>query len=170
MRMRHTCWNVGQLAALAAALVVGTWSAQSRADGVERSTARAEDQGLIRGANQGEERCKASSLIGMKVHGLNGDEKLGSINDLVLSQDGRIKYVAVSFGGVLGMGDKLFAVPFESIDFVKTDKEAYARIGITAEVLREKQGFNKDTWPAEADHSFAVGNLRQQASTPAASR
>ena len=100
----------------------------------------------------------------MNVRGLKGDDKIGSINDLVLGQDGRIEYVAVSFGGFLGMGDKLFAVPFEAIDFVKTDSDAYARIDATEETLKQKQGFNQDKWPSEADRSFTSGKLRQQAS------
>ncbi len=106
----------------------------------------------------------------MNVRGLSGDDDIGSIHDLVIAQDGRIEYVAVSFGGLLGVGDKLFAVPFEAIDFVKTDSDAYAQIDAKEETLKQKQGFNQDTWPAEADRSFTSGKLRQQASASSISR
>ncbi len=101
----------------------------------------------------------------MNVRGVDGDESIGSINDLVIGQDGQVKYAAVSFGGFLGMGDKLFAVPFGAIDWVKTDDDAYARIDVTEETLKEKKGFNQDNWPEDADSSFTTGNLRRQAAT-----
>ena len=68
------------------------------------------------------------------------------------------------------MGDKLFAVPLEAIDFVKTGDDAYARIDVTEETLKQKQGFNQEKWPAEADQSFVTGNLRRQAATSGLSR
>ena len=56
----------------------------------------------------------ASTLIGNKVYNLEG-EKLGDIKDVMLDVDlGRIAYAVLSFGGFLGMGDKLFAIPFEA--------------------------------------------------------
>jgi sporulation protein YlmC with PRC-barrel domain len=163
MRMSQLFWSVGAPAAVAAVILAGS-ARQARAHAIDQSPTRAEDQqSPANRAEQAEERCKASSLIGMKVHGISGEEKIGTIHDLVIGQDGRVKYVAVAFGGFLGMGDKLFAVPFEAIDFVKTDKDAFARIDVTAETLKQKQGFNKEVWPADADRSFANGNLRRQA-------
>jgi hypothetical protein len=81
-----------------------------------------------------------------------------------------VKYAAVSFGGFLGMGDKLFAVPLGAIDFIKTDKDTYARIDVTEQTLKAKQGFNQDHWPAEADRSFTSGTTRRQASNMDVSR
>jgi sporulation protein YlmC with PRC-barrel domain len=164
MRIIQLFGSIGALAVLAAVILAGSPGRQARAHAVEQSPTRADEQQVLANhGGQGEERCKASSLIGMHVRGMNGDEKIGSINDLVLGLDGHVKYVAVSFGGVLGMGDKLFAVPFETIDFVKADKDSYARIDVTAETLKKKQGFNQDKWPADADQSFAIGNLHRQA-------
>ena len=171
MSMKQACWSVGPLAALAAVILVGSQAPQSRAQVVKHNSSPAErHQGLANRGNLGEKRCKASSLIAMNVRGLSGDDDIGSIRDLVIAQDGRVEYVAVSFGGFLGMGDKMFAVPFEAIDFVKTDTDAYARIDVKEETLKQKQGFDQDTWPAEADHSFTSGKLRQQASTSSISR
>jgi sporulation protein YlmC with PRC-barrel domain len=111
--------------------------------------------------------CKASELIGMNLRGKTGDDNIGSINDLVIDHnDGRVKYAAVSFGGFLGMGDKLFAVPLEAIDFVKTDSDAYARIDVSEATLKDKQGFNQDNWPDEADASFA-GRVERHVERPA---
>ena len=110
------------------------------------------------------EACKASDLIGMNVRSAGGDDNVGSINDLMIDHTGQVKYVAVSFGGFLGMGDKLFAVPMEAIEFVKVgdddDADVYARIDVSEQTLKERQGFDKDNWPTEADRSFVTGGQR----------
>ena len=104
-----------------------------------------------RDMNHAHNTCKASDVdgIGMNVRGLNGEDNIGSINDLVIGHDGRVEFAAVSFGGFLGIGDKLFTMPFESIDFVKTDDDAYAHRRATEETLKEKKGFNQDDWPSQ---------------------
>jgi hypothetical protein len=110
------------------------------------------------------EACKASDVIGMDVRTTGGDENVGSINDLMIRHDGRVAYAAVSFGGFLGMGDKLFAVPMEAIEFVKVgdgaDADIYARIDVSEQTLKNRQGFDQDNWPTEPDQSFAAGNQR----------
>jgi hypothetical protein len=177
MRATNCFWSIGQVAFLAAIVLIGSPAQQSQGQVIEKSptnaakhqdAARSAGQetvvkhaGLDNGADQ-EKRCKASDLIGMKVRGLNADDNIGAINDIVLSQDGRVKYAVVSFGGFLGMGDTLFAVPFESIEFVKNGKEAHARIDVTKETLKHMKGFNKNTWPSEADHSFKTNDLNRK--------
>ena len=50
-------------------------------------------------------------------------ESVGEINDLVLDANtGRVRYLAVTYGGFLGVGDKLFAVPFEAVK-VRQDRD-----------------------------------------------
>jgi hypothetical protein len=106
--------------------------------------------------------CKASDLIGMEVRTAGGDEAVGSINDLLIRHDGRIEYAAVSFGGFLGMGDKLFAVPFEAIEFMKIGEgdaaDTFARIDVNEQTLRDRKGFDQDNWPDEADRAFLTGS------------
>jgi sporulation protein YlmC with PRC-barrel domain len=54
----------------------------------------------------------ARDLLGRDVHG-SGGEDLGDLKDLVVSSnDGKILYGLVSSGGVLGVGEKIRAVPF----------------------------------------------------------
>ena len=57
----------------------------------------------------------ATKLIGDPVVNADG-EKLGKIEDLVIDpESGRVDYAVLSFGGFLGVGDKLFAVPIEAM-------------------------------------------------------
>ena len=171
MTMKRVSWRVVPVAALAAAVLTCGQAPQVRAQAAKRSSSDVETRQTPSNLpDQEEERCKASDLLGMEVRGAKGDGKIGSISDMVLGQDGNIEYLAVSFGGFLGMRDKLFAVPFEAIDFVKNGADPYARIDVTEEVLKQKQGFNQDKWPSEADRSFTSGNLRRQPGTPSASR
>ncbi len=174
MRTSRAFWSVCPLAALAAVIVIGSQSPQARAQAIGQRMQHMgqpmqHDMSTDR-ADQARQSTKASKLIGMKVRGLHAEDNIGSINDLVIGHDGRVTYAAVSFGGFLGIGDKLFAVPFDAIDFVKTGDEAYARIDVTEETLKQKKGFNQDNWPTEADRTFETRNLRRQAATPGVSR
>jgi ribosomal 30S subunit maturation factor RimM len=109
---------------------------------------------------------KASELIGMNVRGKTGDDDIGQIHDLMISKDGRVIYAAVSFGGFLGIGDKLFAVPLEAIEFVHTEDDSYARMDVTEQTLENKQGFNQDNWPQQASREFVGGLGTRQAERP----
>ena len=60
---------------------------------------------------------RASKTIGTPVKNPNGDN-LGDIKELVLDpRSGKVVYVVVSFGGVLGMGDKLFIIPWKALNW-----------------------------------------------------
>lgn len=81
-------------------------------------------------------------------------EDLGSIKDLMIDMnDGRVRYAVVSFGGFLGVGDKLFAVPFEALD-LDAENERFV-LDVPKEKLENAPGFDQDDWPNFADPAFA---------------
>lgn len=91
----------------------------------------------------------ATSLIGDDVRNANGDD-LGKIEDLMINTaTGKVEYAVLSFGGFLGIGDKLFAVPLEAMS-VDTDDECLV-LNETKERLENAPGFDKDHWPNSAD-------------------
>ena len=107
--------------------------------------------------------CKASEIVGLTVR-TAGDQEKGKIKDLVIGQDGRVEYAAVSFGGFLGMGDKLFAVPWEAIHVVRNNNKAeFARIDVTEDTIKSRQGFDQEHWPDRADPSFATTGSQRHA-------
>jgi sporulation protein YlmC with PRC-barrel domain len=59
---------------------------------------------------------RASKVVGLSVYNDN-NEKLGSINDLLMDKSGNIKAVVLGVGGFLGMGEHLVAVPLEKVKF-----------------------------------------------------
>jgi len=90
----------------------------------------------------------ASTMIGDKV--VNGyGEDLGKIEELMIDlETSRVGYAVLSFGGLLGIGDKLFAIPLEAL---RLDAENHCFIlDIDRERLEQAPGFDKDHWP-EAD-------------------
>lgn len=91
----------------------------------------------------------ASSLSSDRVINKAGED-LGKVRDLMIDiVHGRVGYVVLSFGGVLGIGDKLFAIPWDKIA-VDEDREALV-LDVTKNVLEQAPGFDKDNWPDMAD-------------------
>ncbi|MDY0342563.1 MAG: PRC-barrel domain-containing protein [Lentimicrobium sp.] len=96
----------------------------------------------------------ASSLSGTKVRNPLG-ESIGDVKDLMVDwKNGKVVYAVLSFGGFLGIGDKLFAIPIESFDFKSPDGEEFAVLDIDKAKLENAPGFDKDNWPQNADYSF----------------
>lgn len=103
---------------------------------------------------------KVSHLTGIEIRDQQGEEPVGELAEIVFeSNTGKIRYGALSFGGFLGFGEKLFAVPWQSLDCTRpADQEEVEYLTLTVEVseaiLREAQGFPEDNWPATADERF----------------
>jgi len=89
---------------------------------------------------------KASNVIGTKVVNAR-DESLGDIKELVIEpRTGRLVYAVVAFGGFLGLGEKLFAIPFGAFAY-NADKNAYV-LNVPQERLKDAPGFDAAHWPA----------------------
>ena len=87
----------------------------------------------------------ADTLENEKVVNAAG-EKLGNIEDYMIDlNNGRIAYCVLSFGGFLGMGDKLFAIPWQAMT-LDTENKRFI-LNIDRERLKNAPGFDKDNWP-----------------------
>ena len=94
----------------------------------------------------------ASTLRDTTVVNRQG-ENLGDIKDLMIDpQNSRIQYAVLDFGGFLGIGDKLFAVPLEAFDIDRKDEHFI--LDVTKDRLESAPGFDKSNWPTTADQSF----------------
>jgi sporulation protein YlmC with PRC-barrel domain len=92
-----------------------------------------------------------SKLKGLNVRNAKG-ETIGAVDDLVISlTDGKVNYVAMSVGGVLGIGDKLFAIPFRELKFNHGKEDMHFVLDISKEKLDQAPGFDKNHWPDFAD-------------------
>jgi sporulation protein YlmC with PRC-barrel domain len=88
---------------------------------------------------------RASKIIDATVENYH-EYQLGNIKDLVLNPaSGHIVYAVISFGGVFGLGDKLFAVPWKALNW-SCDKDCYI-LDVDKTLLENAPGFDKEHWP-----------------------
>jgi sporulation protein YlmC with PRC-barrel domain len=100
----------------------------------------------------GRQLLPASTIEGTAVQNAAGED-LGEINEIMIDLDqGRIAYAVLSFGGFLGLGNKLFAIPWEAL---KTGPAGDVFIlNVPREKLEHAPGFDQDQWPDWADPSW----------------
>lgn len=94
----------------------------------------------------------AGTLIGDKVRNNQG-ETLGKLIEIMFDTNtGQISYGVLSFGGIAGLGDKLFAVPWSAME---VDFQNHCLVfDVDKERLKEAPGFDKDDWPDMADPTW----------------
>jgi sporulation protein YlmC with PRC-barrel domain len=106
------------------------------------------------GSGPGPALMGADTLLGNDVYNERG-ENLGNIKEFMIDMaSGRIAYAVLSFGGFLGMGDRLFAVPWQALK-LDTANKRFA-LNVVKEKLKNAPGFDKDHWPSMADPTWAT--------------
>jgi sporulation protein YlmC with PRC-barrel domain len=144
------------VAGTAMLLMVG-FASVSRAQSADRKNRTQSAQG----ENTAGHAWKASELIGLSVY-TTGDEEKGKIKDLMISPSGQVEYAAVSFGGFMGIGDKLFAVPIDAIHFDwKDNKISRAKVDVTEENIKQRKGFEENHWPEQGDRGFMTSSTNR---------
>lgn len=84
------------------------------------------------------------------------NEELGKIEHLMIDLDsGRVVYAVLSFGGFLGMGDKLFAIPWKALTVDMSEKRFV--LDVERKKLEQAPGFDKSDWPNMADRTWGEG-------------
>lgn len=100
----------------------------------------------------GPEIMAASTLQGDAVVNELGVD-LGKIKEIMIDvPSGNVAYAVLSSGGLLGIGDKLFAIPWEALT-LDTEHKRFI-LDIDAERLEAAPGFDKDHWPSTADRAW----------------
>nr|WP_295464638.1 PRC-barrel domain-containing protein [Mesorhizobium sp.] len=103
----------------------------------------------------------ASNLIGENVYNSTAEdaEKVGDVNDLVLSKDGMVEAIVIGVGGFLGIGEKDVAIDFKTIDWAERDGDRWIVIQATADQLKELPDFDRGAYapaPAVASNDAAT--------------
>lgn len=105
--------------------------------------------------NQTKGLLSGQNLFGCKVENPRG-EGLGRIEDIMISEDGgRIAYAVVSFGGVLSLGNKLFAFPWSALQVDGPKRKII--LNLDKKTLAKAHGFDKDHWPDSSDWNWDAG-------------
>lgn len=96
--------------------------------------------------------ARAETVMGMDVENPQGND-LGEIEDLVFDlKDGRIAYAVMAYGGWLGLGENLAAVPWQALK-LNTDEREFT-LNVDKEKLRAAPSFAKDKWPQTLDRKW----------------
>ena len=116
-------------------------------------------------ANTPVERLTASSIVGDPVEHIRG-ERLGSIDNLIVNLErGTVEYAVLEFGAFLGIGGKLFAIPFSELK-LDAEKKVFL-LDRDREFLENLPGFDKTHWPETNDHYYNDVNIYWQLSSRA---
>jgi len=95
-----------------------------------------------------------SAILGDSIVNRSG-ESLGKIEELMLDlEKGRVAYAVLSFGGFLGMGEKLFAVPFEALK-LDASREHFT-LDVDKDKLKKAPGFDKNNPPQASDRTWGA--------------
>jgi sporulation protein YlmC with PRC-barrel domain len=137
----------------------GTGAAATATTGQQATEAQARTtaQADARAGADWERQHRASKIIGMDVVNRQG-EKVGDIHDIVLDQQGNVSHAVVSTGGFLGIGERLHAVPWNSLD---RDAEGQKIVlDVDRDRLRNAPGFDRNNWPNLTDQQWRQDNQR----------
>jgi osmotically-inducible protein OsmY/sporulation protein YlmC with PRC-barrel domain len=94
----------------------------------------------------------ATTLLNHRVRN-NAGENLGKLEDLVIDPDtGTIRYGVLSFGGILGMGDRLFAIPWSALSI--SPPHDYLLLNVHKRRLETAPGFDRGHWPDMGDPAW----------------
>lgn len=106
----------------------------------------------------------ADTLIGNNVYNKHSDN-LGDIKEIMLDmRSGRVSYAVLSFGGFMGVGEKLFAVPWDALSLDTANKRFV--LDVDKERLDGAPGFDKQHWPDMADETWEKGIHAYYGTTP----
>jgi sporulation protein YlmC with PRC-barrel domain len=72
------------------------------------------------------------------------NSKIGEIEDVLLSPDGKVTALIIGVGGFLGMGEKDVAIPFAAVKHTTRDGKVYLTLDTTKDVLKAAPGLKYD--------------------------
>jgi sporulation protein YlmC with PRC-barrel domain len=147
--MHKSRWTIGALTLLLAA--VGQTAAQTHQEKPASSSAHADEPTLTL--------LRSEKVLRSKVVGSSGD-RVGDINDLLIARHtGRVAYALVGSGGVLGIGERVVAVPFKALTWRENDR-AFG-LPMSKEQLNDAPSIERDEWKmlaeaprAQASHHY----------------
>ncbi len=110
-------------------------------------------------ANSPVKRLTASSIIGDNVENYEG-ENLGTIDDIMINiQTGKVEYAVIEYGSFLGLGGKMFAIPFDELE-LDEDRECFV-VSRDMNYLKNAPGFDQNHWPDTNDHTEYLNKVTQ---------
>jgi sporulation protein YlmC with PRC-barrel domain len=99
---------------------------------------------------------RATKVEGLAVKN-DAHENLGKVNDIVVDmRHSQVRYAALEFGGFLGLGEKLFAIPWRAF-VVRSDAKdkPHLELNVSQQRLKNAPGFDNKSWPDVGDPQWS---------------
>jgi sporulation protein YlmC with PRC-barrel domain len=132
-------------------------------DTTEMPVAQEATQGVKEADAAMQHMSRASKVIGVAVVSPKG-ESLGSVNDLVIDPEtGQVVYAVVSYGSVMGLGGKLFGMPWKAMQW--NQENHHYVVNVDQATLTNSPGFSfdADKWPSNLNE---LGEMAQRLVNP----
>ncbi len=106
----------------------------------------------VSGASEAGSLISSKKVEGTSVENPQG-ENLGSIRDVMIDEiSGQVAYAVLKYGSVLGIGGKLFALPWEVLEY-DPERDAYI-IDLPQDQLRNAPSYEENTQPDWSDPAW----------------
>lgn len=86
----------------------------------------------------------SSDLIGANVEQPGDNDKAATLRQLVVDATGNVTHVILGYGGIVGVGEKEFIVPFSELSFTESDGELAVQTSLTAKKVQAMPEFRTD--------------------------
>jgi len=100
---------------------------------------------------------RITSLNGLPVKGSDG-QRLGTVTGFAVDvKNAQTVYVAMAYGGVVGVGTKYFALPWKALELASLSLRVQDRcfvVQATKADFDNQPGFDRNAWPTKADERF----------------
>jgi sporulation protein YlmC with PRC-barrel domain len=95
----------------------------------------------------------ANDLVGYTLVNELG-QRIGNIEDVVVNLDvDSVVYMALDFGEVLGVGERMIPVPFDDI-WYHLSQQTVTIYDLNRQAIEQHDGFDTANWPQEADRDW----------------
>lgn len=145
------------LAAVSAAALLLTFPALAVAQDTSKPTAggRIRSDTIVPIPGTGTAEVKGARLIGADVVNATSD-KLGDVDEVLVTTDGRVNAVVVAMGGVLGFGERKVVVPWERLRFSSQGGDLVVKTDVSRETLNAMPEYRDPTRPS-TDQQPSIG-------------
>lgn len=110
----------------------GTEDKSAKDASAEQQSADSTASGDMFMTKQTEDQIRSDQLVGSNIVNAS-DDKIGSISDLIMNQNGQVVGIVVGVGGFLGMGEKQVALSWDAVEITTAEDEASYQVKTSIE-------------------------------------
>jgi len=150
--------------AVATLLTAGVWATGAAAEDTTKPAATTTTTAAPATTAEG---TLVTKIIGADVYDSAADDaaKIGDVKDIVLSKDGKAKYIIIGVGGFLGIGEKNVAYDFSKAEWVEKKGERWLVAKTSKEDLTAQPDFDLKAYDTTASNAAASANNEPAATT-----